>query len=288
MLRLSEEYESKNHSFKGRGRVENDFQETLFISRTALDVRYGVTDDWTLDLTATYPHFTYRLKPPGGERIERRFRGPGDTFLSMGRQFVFGDPSASPARCRLMEAVAHTEGSAPAAQPPVFVSVWAGVSLPTGSPERPNPAIVTRDVSVSNLQTGTGTFDPLARLRAEWPQTGFTPFAEAAIRFPVYENTFRYHTADTEALVLGASVPIVPKLSASLSAMYQRTGRDRFRGDDVGVGGAKWIYAVPGLAWQVTESAAIDVSARLPVYRGTETKLSDSAVVYQIGVSWRF
>ena len=65
-MRLSEEYEVKDRSFKGAHGVANDFSETLVIHRLALDLRYGLTDDWTAELTPTYPDFKYRLKPPGG------------------------------------------------------------------------------------------------------------------------------------------------------------------------------------------------------------------------------
>ncbi len=285
-VRLSEEYEVKDRSYKHGDRVENDFDETLFISRTALQVRYALTDDWTADLTATYPHFTYRLKPPGGERIKQRYRGPGDTFLYFGRRIMLGDERATPMLPdeHLMPSVPGLPMDAPPPRP--TLSLWAGVSLPTGTAEEPNPEIVTEDVSVSNLQTGSGTYDPIARARLEWPLRDVTLFAEASVRFPVYENRYDYRTADTEVVVVGADTPIVPKLSAGLSAMYQRTSRDQFQGDDVGVGGARWVYLVPSVSWQVTESASLDFSVRLPIYRHTETKLSDSSAVFQAGLTW--
>jgi hypothetical protein len=286
-VRLSEEYEVKDDSYKGAHRVANDFDESLFISRTALDVRYGVTDDWTADVTATYPHFTYRLKPPGGERTKQRFRGPGDTFVSLGRQIVFGETPHHDAAMAPDIPGLPTLPEEPAHRP-VFLSLWGGVSLPTGEAEKPNPAFVNSDVSVANLQTGTGTYDPFFRARAEWPQQGWTPFAEAAIRAPLYENRYRYQTADTEAIVVGADVPVVPKLTASLSTMWQRTGRDEFRGHNVGVGGARWIFLVPALAWDVTASTTLDVGVRVPVYRRTDTKLSDSSYILQAGLTWRF
>jgi hypothetical protein len=283
-VRLSEEYEVKDRSYKGAHSVANDFDETLFVSRTAVDLRYGVTDDWSVELTATYPHFTYRLEPPGGERRKLRFRGPGDTFVALGRQIVFGDERAE------MPPGFPDVPNLPEEPPrePVRLALWGGVSLPTGSAEKPNPAVVNQDVSVSNLQTGTGTFDPFGRVRVEVPQKGWTPFAEAAGRFPLYENRYRYRTADSESLSVGAEAPVAPKLSASLAAMWQRTGRDEFRGSNVGVGGAKWIYLVPALSWDVTASATIDVGVRVPVWRRTDTKLSDSSYVLQAGLTWRF
>jgi hypothetical protein len=279
----------KGQSFDGRGRVPNDFKETIFISRTALDVRYGLTDDWTGSVTFTYPHFTYRLKPPGGERIEQHFRGPGDTFVSLGRQIVFGE--------RPMTAHAEMPPEIPGLPPipmeepatrPVFLSLWAGLGIPTGDTKKPNPAIVTQDVSVANLQTGTGTWDPFFRARVEWPQSGWTPFAEAAVRFPFYENRYDYQTADTEAVVVGVDVPVVPKFSVSLSTLFQRVGRDQFKGDDVGVGGARWIYVVPAASFQITPAVSIDAGIRITVYRDTDTKLSDSSHILQAGLTWRF
>lgn len=283
-VRLSEEYEVKDRSYKHGDRVENDFDESLFISRTALQVRYAFTDDWTLDLTATYPHFTYRLKPPGGERIKQRYRGPGDTFLYLGRRIMLGDEPPFLGDPPIPMIPGFHDDDAPPPRP--TLSLWAGVSLPTGSPEEPNPEIVTEDVSVSNLQTGSGTFDPLARARLEWPLRDVSLFAEASVRFPLYENRYDYRTADTEVLVVGADAPIVPKLSAGLAAMYQRTSRDQFDGHDVGVGGARWVYLVPSVSWRITDSASLDFSVRLPIYRHTETKLSDSSAVFSAGLTW--
>ena len=283
IARLTEEYEVRDRSYKGRHGVVNDFDETLFVSRTALDLRCGVTDAWTVDVTLTYPHYTYRLKPPGGERRRFRFRGPGDTFVSLGRSFGLGG-TEEPEDTLLGDE--HT--AMPPGEPGPTLSVWGGVSLPTGSTERPDPRIVTRDVSVSNLQTGTGTVDPVLRARLEMPLDPLRLFAEAAARFPVYENRHRYRTGDAETFALGAEIPVLPRVTAVLSVMGQRVARDRFDGEDVGVGGARWVYLVPGVAWQVTDTAAVDVSVRLPVYRRTETKLSDSSAVFQVGLSYRF
>jgi hypothetical protein len=272
-LRLSHEYEHKDGSFKGSRRVTNDFNESLFINRTALQARVGVTDEWTADLTATYVRFTYRLKPPFpfNVRTEQEFDGLGDTFLLFGRRV-----DVAPAR--------GPHDMSPAPQ----LSLWGGVALPTGSPEKPDPFFVTRDVSVANLQTGTGTFDPLLRARLEWPRDGWTFFSEAAVRFPVYENRYRYRTGDVETLAVGGAVAIVPRLSASLTLTAQRVARDTFDGDDVGVGGARWLFVGPGIAWSITDDATLDFGVRVPVMRRTETKLSDSKSIWQIGLSWRF
>jgi len=275
-LRLSEEYEVKDRFFKGAHRVSNDFDETLFSSRTSLDLRCGVTDDWAAELTATYPHFTYRVRPPGAERIKQRFRGPGDTFLSFGRRVAGGDDAPEP--------------SMPTHEAPdrAIVSLWGGVSLPTGSPERPDPARVDQDVSVANLQTGTGTFDPFVRARFERPLGRWTLFGEADVLYPLYENRFRYRTGDTEALVVGASTPLLAKLSASCGVMFQRVARDEFRAHPVGVGGARTAYLLPALTWRVSDAAALEFGVRVPFYRRTETKLSDSNVVFQIALTYAF
>lgn len=272
-VRLSEEYEVRDRSYKGSHRVVNDFDESLFISRAAVQARVGLTDDWTGELTATYPHFTYRVRPPGSERIKERFRGPGDTFVLFGRRVDIGP--------------AHDPASHDMTPPPLF-SLWAGAALPTGSPERPNPAIVTRDVSVSNLQTGTGTFDPMARARLEWPRESWIFFAETDVRFPLYENRFRYRTGDVEALSVGAALPVVSKLTASFAITGQRTARDQFRGSDVGVGGERIVYAEPGLAWSLSDSATLDFSVRLPVGLHADTKLSESNSVLRLGLTLRF
>jgi hypothetical protein len=282
--RLSAEYEVRDNTFKGTEEVENDFDESVFITRVALELRYGLSDDWSASITATYPHFTYRLKPPGGERVVQTFRGPGDTLVALGRQLM-ASAHPPPETC---------DGDAPMLyheEPETSwsLSLWGGVSVPTGTPEEPNPAIATNDVTVANLQTGTGTFDPLLRLRLDWqPAAAWSAFAEASVLVPLYENRFDYQTADSESLVVGASYPIAERLSLSFSFMYQRNGRDQFQGEDVGVGGAQWIYAIPGFGWQITDSLYLDAGARLPIYRRTETKLADSSVIYQAGLTLFF
>jgi hypothetical protein len=286
-VRLSAEYEVRDKTYKGGDEVENDFDESVFITRSALELRYGLSDEWTASITGTYPHFTYRLKPPGGERIKQRFRGPGDTLLAFGRRIMGSDEPPPAEACEAPDApmLFHEEPSAR----PWAVSLWGGVSIPTGTPEEPNPAIATSDVTVANLQTGTGTFDPFLRARVDWePATTWSAFAELAVLYPLYENRFDYRTADTESLVVGASVPFADRFSGSFAVLWQRIGRDQFEGDDVGVGGGKWIYLVPGIAWQITDTLSLDAGVRVPVWRHTETKLADSSIVYQAGLTLFF
>jgi len=284
--RLSAEYEVRDKTFKGSDEVVNDFDESVFITRSALEFRYGLSDEWSASIIGTYPHFTYRLKPPGGERIKQTFRGPGDTLVSLGRRLMGADEPAPGEVCE--------DGETPMlfhAEPRErwTLAVWGGVSIPTGTPEEPNPAIATSDVTVANLQTGTGTFDPFLRARVDFePASTWSAFAEASVLFPLYENRFDYRTADTESVVVGASLPFADRFSASLSLMWQRNGTDQFEGEDVGVGGAQWIYVIPGVAWQITDALSLDAGVRVPIYRHTETKLADSSIIYQAGLSLFF
>jgi hypothetical protein len=178
IARLSQEYDVRDRTYKGRDEVVNDFDETLYVSRTALELRYGLTDEWTAAVTPTYPHYSYSLTPPGGERRKFRFRGPGDTPLMFGRLIALSQPepeSVPPEGPDCADPLPMTHGREEVSS----LALWAGVSLPTGEPEEPNPAVVTRDVSVSNLQVGTGTFDPLVRLRLTVPvDHGARSFAE--------------------------------------------------------------------------------------------------------------
>ena len=54
------------------------------------------------------------------------------------------------------------------------------------------------------------------------------------------------------------------------------------------MGGGKWIYVVPGVAWQITDTLSLDAGVRVPVWRHTETKLADSSIVYQAGLTLFF
>ena len=286
-VRMTGEYEVRDNTFKGSDEVENDFDESVFITRAALELRYGLSDDWSASVTGTYPHFTYRLHPPGGERITQEFRGPGDTLVAFGRRLLGEHPPAEePCDAPAETPMLFHQAEEPS---PWSLSLWGGVSIPTGTPEEPNPALATSDVTVANLQTGTGTFDPLLRVRVDWEAAKtWSAFAEVSVIYPLYENRFDYRTADTESLVVGASMPVADRFSVNLSLMFQHIGRDQFEGEDVGVGGGRWIYAIPGVSWQFSESMSLDVGARLPIYRHTETKLADSNVVYQAGLTWSF
>ncbi|MCE9637949.1 MAG: hypothetical protein K8T90_19790 [Planctomycetes bacterium] len=290
-FRLSQENEEKGRSYRGRRGVENDFSETLRIYRTAATFRYGVTDDWSAELELTHPRFDYSLTPPGGARRSRTFQSQGDTSLTIGRMFDLDGATAAESSHLPQDVIDAFTPRAMKANPrpeSATLAIWGGLSLPTGHPEKPDPRIVTRDVSVSNLQTGTGTFDPILRTRLEIPRGDIRWFAEIGARFPVYENRYDYQTGHAEGLVVGASTPLAPTLRASLSMTYQRTARDQYKGDDAAVGGGRWIYGTPALAWDVTESATIDLSVRITAWRDVETKLSDSGHAIQAGLTLRF
>lgn len=290
-FRLSEELEEKGRSYRGRRSVVNDFSETLRISRTAATFRYGVTDDWSAELELTHPRFAYSLTPPGGARRSRIFRGPGDTSLTIGRMFDLDDGRPAPSSALPQDVVDAFTPRAMRQDAPAehaTLAIWGGLSLPTGHAERPDPRIVTRDVSVANLQTGTGTFDPILRARVEVPQGATRWFAEVGARFPLYENRFDYRTGRAEGIVVGASHALAPTLRASLSASFQHTVRDSFRGDDAAVGGGRWIYLTPAVAWDLADTVTFDVSVRVTAWRDVETKLSDSGRAVQAGLTFRF
>jgi hypothetical protein len=104
----------------------------------------------------------------------------------------------------------------------------------------------------------------------------------------VYANRCDYRTGDSEILTVGAGIDVVPAVTAGLSIVGRRVAPDRFRGEDAGVGGARWVYVAPSVAWQVTESVSLDFGVRVVVYRDTETKLVDSNLVLQAGLTWSF
>ncbi len=294
-VRLSAEHEVRDRTFRGRDRVVNDFDETLRIERANLELRYGLTRDWTLGLVLSEMRYSYRLKPPGGRRAEFVARGPGDTILRAGRLVTPGggeeDEGPSP------EDVVDRFGEIRLGRPAAFrsralerpsLSGWLGVSLPTGEIARPNPGIVTRDFSVSNLQTGTGTFDPLAQVRFDLPRGEWRLFAVGGASVPLYENRHRYRTGWTAVAGVGAERDIAAGLRASLTVTFQRVAGDRFRGDGVGVGGGKWIHVAPSLAWAVSDRVTVDVGVRLPAFRDADTKIVDSRAAFLLGVTVRF
>jgi hypothetical protein len=292
-FRLSEEYEVKDRTYRGHGRVENDFRETLRISRTVATLRYGLTDDWSLEVGLSNPRFAYALTPPGGSRTKRTFRGPGDSEVLVGRSFLLSEPDEAD-DLRLFPEFDDPPVLGSAVPPDAEdvrgprLSVWAGTSIPTGSAERPNPEVVTRDVSVTNLQTGTGTFDPMLRARLDLPALGVDWFAELGARVPVVENRYDYRTGASVGVVVGGRVPLVEGLDAGLAVTWQDVDRDEFDGENVAVGGGRWIYVTPSIAWEIAERVTLDVSVRITAVRDVETKLVDSGRSVQVGLNWRF
>jgi hypothetical protein len=215
--------------------------------------------------------------------LQRTFEGLGDTSFLVGRTFEFetvrdDTPLVAP----------HSfDVPAQPAAPPARLEIWFGFSAPTGEPERPDPRIVTRDVSVTNLQTGSGTFDPQARVR--FLPGGDAPwFLELAARVPVSENRYDYRTGEVVALAAGTSAPLSRELTGGLTATLQHVGRDRFRGHDVAVGGGRWLYATPSLRWDLSADVALDLSLRVTLWRDVDTKLSDSRWSVQAGLVFRF
>lgn len=285
--RLSSEYEVKDRTYRGHRRVVNDFDETLRVRRVNLGLAYGLTDDWTAALELSDPEFRYRLKPPGGRRVDLTVDGPGDSVLRVGRRFRLVGEEPAGAGGALSPGFPAPPPEPRGGAVPTF-TVWAGVSVPTGDVKKPDPAIVRRDFSVSNLQTGTGTFDPVLQARVDLPHGRWTFFSEASAIAPLYENRHDYRTATTLAFSVGAERALGAGLHARLSATFQRVGTDEFRGDDVGVGGGKWIYVTPGLAWDVSESVTVDAGVRLTAMRDADTKIVDSRAAFQLGVTVRF
>lgn len=313
-VRLAYEYEVKDDTYDGRDEVVNDFDENLRTNRLSLELRYGLTDDWTASLTLHHPRFQYRLKPPGGERAESTFRGPGDTSLVVGRRLALGEEESADRSADVADGAVGAPPGVPTEVPadvptdvtgapllptvpwvpravpveaPSF-TVWAGVSIPTGDAEEPDPAAATRDVSVANLQTGTGTWDPLLKLRFDDPRGAVRPYAEAAVRWPLYENRYDYKTGRTLGVTAGAETDVVPGLRASLAATFLRIERDEIDGERVAVGGGKWVYVTPGLSYDLSDRLTVEASVRLTAWRDTETKLTDADAAFQVALTWRW
>lgn len=287
--RVTSELEVRDRTFRGHRRVVNDFDETLRIRRVSLSLRYGLTDDWTAGLDLSHPEFRYRLKPPGGRRTDLTVRGPGDMVLRVGRRFT--RPDDGPIAYPRWDAGSGAGPRAPLGGQPIDVptlSAWAGVSIPTGDVRKPNASVVNRDFSVSNLQTGTGTFDPVLNVRLDLPLGAWRAFADASAVLPFAENRHDYRTGATIAFAVGAEHDLGDAVRARLTTTFQRIGNDEFRGEAVGVGGGKWVYVTPGFAWDMTERATLDVGVRCTLLRDTDTKLVDSGVALQIGLTIRF
>mgnify|MGYP001242788635 CR=1 FL=1 len=292
-VRLADEYEVKDRSYRGRDRVENDFSEDLYVNRASATLRIGFARDWAAELGLTHVHFSYNLTPPGGRRTKRVFSGLGDTTLLVGRRIALADEAADALPFReTAYTVLDADRDAARDDAPrrrvASLSIWAGASLPTGRAERPDPRLVTRDVSVTNLQTGTGTFDPALRARLDLPGERVDWFVEAGARVPLRENRHDYRTGETLALSAGAALPLGDAWAVGLAATYQKVGRDSFRGDDVAVGGGRFLYVTPALAWRLDEAVALDVGVRVTLWRDVDTKLSDSAYALTAGLTFRF
>jgi len=207
---------------------------------------------------------------------ERQAEGLGDTTLTFRYAFL------------PVESEPHEEDGSVHAHPALF-SLVAGVSIPTGAPERPEVMGTTSNpVANSTLQTGTGTFDPLLGVSYAQLWGPFTTFGNVAVRIPGGENRFDYKTGLAGQVNVGGVVPLLEEFSAVPKITYAWQDADELDGDDAFGSGGHWIYVVPGFVLKLSESTDFQAAVEVPVWRNLRTEQLDTQARVTLGINYRF
>ncbi len=254
------------------GRRDSDFESTT--RRHILSGEYGLTESISILGEMSYVFIDTDL-PEGRFSTE----GLGDTSL-LGR-FTF-------------TAIPHEHVDGEELGPfglhfgPGRVAIAAGLSFPTGEPER--SATSGEPIPNSALQTGTGTFDPLVSAAfSQSVETG-SVFAGLSVRIPGGENRFDYETGAAFHSTLGGTIPasddveIVPKLAY----LYARP--DEFEGKSTFASGGHVVSIVPGvrIALDDGKKAHLELAVDVPVYRDFRTESLQPIARFEAGITFRF
>jgi hypothetical protein len=242
------------------------------IRRTLLDFTHAFTGSLSANLGLAFPDIRLRDETNPASPSEREFDGIGDTTLALRYAFAAGESSP------------HEETGRLHAHPPLF-SLSAGLSFPTGEPERPTTG---GPVANSTLQTGTGTFDPLVGLSYVQGWGRFSTFGSVAARFPGGENRFDFRTGTAVQASLGASVPVAEKLALVPKVSYAWQDADEIDGVDAFASGGNWLYVVPGALVRMSENADFQVAVEVPVWRNLRTEQLDTQARVTFGIGYRF
>ena len=165
------------------------------------------------------------------------------------------------------------------------LAIAAGLSLPTGDPERPSaPGLVPN----STLQTGTGTYAPL--VTAVYTQTvgRSSLFAGVAAKFPGGENRFDYRVGEAFQVNLGATLPITETIDGVPKISYLYNAPDELDGKDVFASGGHIISLVPGARWRVTDRVDLEAFVEVPVFRDLRTESLEPQARFGAGLTFRF
>jgi hypothetical protein len=165
------------------------------------------------------------------------------------------------------------------------ISLGAGVSFPTGDPERP---VAGAGVPNSELQTGTGTYDPIVTAVYSQAIDQGSLFVGVAARIPGGENRFDYRVGEAIQANVGAVVPIHESIDFVPKLIYLYNAADELDGRKVFASGGHYISVVPGVRIAASERVDLEAALEIPVFRDLRTVSLEPTVRFSAGISVRF
>lgn len=246
------------------------FKTTIF--RQFLAVDYAITDELSTFVEGSWV------------RIDAK--GPGESGYEDG----FGDTRAL-VRWTILAIPHHHDDAEPLGRYGLHwgeakIAFGAGLSIPTGEPERFVPSSVPE--STASVQRGTGTVDPLATVVFSQAVSDGSVFSSVAMRYPGGENRFDYKVGAAVQVAVGAAIPVSESFDVVPKLAYLYNAPDEFRGHHAPASGGHWFSIVPGMRWRATEHVDVEASIDVPVYRDLRDDALDAPARLAVSISFRF
>lgn len=208
---------------------------------------------------------------PGGGRSARGF---GDTTVLLQRTTVVRPHTHAADEPRGPLGLHAGEGR---------LALGLGLSLPTGTPERPQFFGLLPNAT---LQTGTGTFDPLVTAVYNQSLNGGSVFAGMSAKTGGGENRFDQRIGTSILSQAGAILPLHDRVDGTAKVSFLWAAADEVAGTKLFASGGSRAALVPGLRWKITEELDVQAFAEIPVWRNLRTQTLESSVRWILGLTW--
>lgn len=279
-LRLYNEYIDQDMVYVGSkksfvGAISEDHDEVNTLnSITAFQLQYGISNRLDIGIILPYIHREHNhIHHEDGEDHWENWN-----FSGMGDISVMGDYSLI----------------APSMEKEIYLSISAGVKLPTGMTDAVNSEGEEAEVTI---QPGTGSVDALLGLNFWMPLfTVQTTKENLYSTIPLIiglsykipgKGTDNYQFGNAALLTVGTDYQFTNKASATLQVNFRNQGYANVgnTGEPRENTGGSWIYVSPGLNINFTENLSFFGIVQIPVYLNVHGIQQASRFNTQIGIS---
>lgn len=200
-----------------------------------------LNDSFALNLTIPYYNFHQEQNTAAFGKVLRTVNGIGDITLML---------------------------MAKLSQSPV-VYAGAGIKMPTGWFKATGEPIIAGIPSLypTNMQLGTGTWDPSLAVFFTQPIDKFCLFGNSTFRYTGGNSSLGDRVGDELLVNIGASYMLSEIFSPLLLINGFLTGKDTGTNTRESSTGVTYIYAAPGIAYSPAQDLSFQLMVELPVYR---------------------